>query len=177
MRLRAAATLVTAATLALAAVPGAQGQTKETAQAFFAGLLQKDPGTTPVVKALLRTGAGFVSPRPTFADLTGDGKSDAVVTVENGGTAGVVALYVISSDGAKHGRLRVVFRSQRLWQGDSRVSGATLTVVTSEWSKGDAPCCATRLLERDYAWSARARKFTRRALREVAGPGAPPQQR
>ena len=177
MRLRATAAIVTAATLALAAVPGAEGQNQETAQAFFSGLLQNDPGTTAPVKALLKTGGAFVSPQPTFADLTGDGKSDAVVTVENGGAAGVVALYVFSADGAKDGHPRAVFRSQRLWQGHTHIRGATLTVVTPEWSKGDAPCCATKLLEREYEWSAGSRRFVRRAVREISGPGAPPSQR
>jgi len=177
MRPRVTAALLTAATLALAAVPVAHGQSKETAQAFFAGLLQDDPGTSASVKALLTSGGAFVSPQPTFADLTGDGKSDAVVTVENGGTAGVVALYVFSADGVKDGKLRVMFRSQHLWQGHGLVHGATLTVVTPEWSKGDAPCCATKLLERDYAWSAGGQRFTRRAVREVSGPGAPPSAR
>jgi hypothetical protein len=177
MRLRSAAALVTVATVALAAAPGADGQSRQTAQAFFAGLLEKDAGTAPDVKGLLETGAGFVSPQPTFADLTGDGKSDATVTVESGGVAGVVALYVFSSDGVRGGKLRVVFRSQRLWQGDARVRGATLTVVTPEWSKGDEPCCATKLLERDYRWSARVKRLVRREVREVAGPGAPPSER
>ena len=62
-------------------------------------MLLKDADTTSGVKRLLRTDAGFVSPTPVFADLTGDGKSDAVVTVENGGAAGAVAVYVLSADG------------------------------------------------------------------------------
>ena len=62
-------------------------------------MLLKDADTTSGVKRLLRTNAGFVSPTPVFADLTGDGKSDAVVTVENGGAAGAVAAYVLTRRG------------------------------------------------------------------------------
>ena len=32
-----------------------------------------------------------------FADLTGEGKDDAVVTVDSGGAAGIVAMYVFSA--------------------------------------------------------------------------------
>ena len=80
-------------------------------QELFRDVLLKDPSTTSGVKRLLRTNAGFVSPTPVFADLTGDGKSDAVVTVENGGAAGAVAAYVLSAEGSDSGALRVVFRN------------------------------------------------------------------
>ena len=79
-------------------------------------MLLKDANTTSGVKRLLRTNAGFVSPTPVFADLTGDGKSDAVVTVENGGAAGAVAAYVLTAEGSDSGALRVVFRNQSLYR-------------------------------------------------------------
>ena len=89
----------------------------------------RTPSTTSGVKRLLRTNAGFVSPTPVFADLTGDGKSDAVVTVENGGAAGAVAAYVLTAEGSDSGALRVAFRSQSLYRGRVRMSGPTVTVV------------------------------------------------
>ena len=67
--------------------------------------------------------------RRVFADLTGDGKSDAVVTVENGGAAGAVAAYVLTAEGSDSGALRVAFRNQSLYQGHVRMSGPTVTVV------------------------------------------------
>ena len=85
-------------------------------QELFRDVLLKDADTTSGVKRLLRTNAGFVSPTPVFADLTGDGKSDAVVTVENGGAAGAVAAYVLTAEGSDSGALRVAFRSQSLYQ-------------------------------------------------------------
>ena len=42
---------------------------------------------------------GFVEPHPAFADVTGDGKADALVRVMTGGAAGAVAVYVLSTDG------------------------------------------------------------------------------
>ena len=98
-------------------------------QELFRDVLLKDPSTTSGVKRLLRTNAGFVSPTPVFADLTGDGKSDAVVTVENGGAAGAVAAYVLTAEGSDSGALRVAFRSQSLYRGRVRMSGPTVTVV------------------------------------------------
>jgi hypothetical protein len=136
-------------------------------QALFRDLLLKDPATASGVKRLLRTNAGFVTPKPTFADLTGDGKMDAVVTVENGGAAGAVAAYVMTADGSSSGALRVVFRSQSLYQGRVRVSAPTLTVVAPIYARGDDVCCTRRATERDYAWDAASKAFKHVATRTV----------
>lgn len=136
-------------------------------QALFRDVLLKDSKTASGVERLLRTNAGFVSPAPVFADLTGDGKSDAVVTVENGGAAGAVAAYVLTAEGSSSGALRVAFRNQSLYQGRVRVSGATLTVVAPIYARGDDVCCPRRATERDYAWDATKKTFTRRATRTV----------
>jgi hypothetical protein len=90
------------ALLCVGLVFGARAVAQETPaqspQALFRDVLLKDADTTSGVKRLLRTNAGFVSPTPLFSDLTGDGKSDAVVTVENGGAAGAVAAYVLAAE-------------------------------------------------------------------------------
>src|SRR5689334_17966093 len=75
---------------------------------FFRDELLKDAKTTSAVKSLLKRNAGFVDANVQFADLTGDTKSDAVVTVTDGGAAGGRAVYVFSIDGAT--TLRVVYR-------------------------------------------------------------------
>jgi hypothetical protein len=147
--------------------------TTTSAQAFFRDLLLGDSATSAAIKRVLRTGTGFVSPQPQFADLTGDGKSDAVVTVSDGGAAGAVAVYVFSVEGSANGKLHAVYRNQQLYRVHPRVSGPTLTLVVPQWSAGDDLCCPAKLVERDYAWSARAKGFTRRAVREIPGPGAP----
>ncbi|MEA2255475.1 MAG: hypothetical protein QOG35_1520 [Solirubrobacteraceae bacterium] len=141
---------------------------QETPQALFKGVVLDDPLTASGVKRLLRTDAGFVSPTPTFADLTGDGKTDAVVTVEDGGAAGAVAVYVLSADGDAEGKLHAVFRSQSLYQALGHVTGTTLTVSEPRFARGDDVCCAKRSLQRDYAWDPQKRAFTRRASRIVA---------
>jgi hypothetical protein len=163
MRLSALVALACACLLA-AAPAGAQD---ETPQSLFRGVLLKDPKTASGVKRLLNTNAGFVSPTPVFADLTGDGKSDAVVTVDNGGVAGAVAAYVLTAEGSSSGDLRVAFRSQSLYQGRVRTSGPTLTVAEPIFARGDDVCCPRRATERDYAWDAEKKAFTRRATRTV----------
>jgi hypothetical protein len=145
----------------------AREQQQQAPQALFRGILLNDAATTSGVKRLLRTNAGFVSPTPVFADLTGDGKSDAVVTVENGGAAGALAAYVLTAEGSPKGDLRVAFRSQSLYQGRVRVSGPTLAVVLPRYVRGDDVCCTRRATERDYAWDAAKKAFTRRATRTV----------
>jgi hypothetical protein len=169
--------VLAAAALAVPAGVGARQQqgdaTSTSPQTLFRDLLLGDDATSAAIKRLLRTGAGFVSPQPEFADLTGDGKSDAVVTVSNGGAAGAVAVYVFSAEGSADAKLHAVYRNQQLYRVHPRVNGPTLTLVVPKWSKGDDLCCPATLVERDYSWSARTQSFTRRAVREIPGPGAP----
>ena len=165
MRLGVVVALACACLLAGASA-SAQEQT-ETPQQLFRKVLLADPKLASGVKRLLNTNAGFVSPTPVFADLTGDNKSDAVVTVDNGGVAGAVAAYVLTAEGSSGGDLRVAFRSQSLYQGRVRTSGTTLTVAQPLWSRGDDVCCPRKAIERDYAWDASKKTFTRRATRTV----------
>jgi hypothetical protein len=167
--MRLAAPVALACIGLLAGVPASarERQQQQTPQALFRTVLLADAGTASGVKRLLRTNAGFVSPTPVFADLTGDGKSDAVVTVDNGGAAGAVAAYVLTAEGSAKGDLRVAFRTQSLYEGRVRVSGPTLTVTLPQYVRGADVCCATRAIERDYAWDAAKKTFTRRATRTV----------
>jgi hypothetical protein len=164
MRLPALVAVVCACLLA--GVPASAQD--ETPQELFKKVLVADPKLASGVKRLLDTNAGFVSPTPVFADLTGDGKSDAVVTVDNGGAAGVVAAYVLTAEGSAKGDLQVALRNQSLYQGRVRVSGTTLTIAEPLWSRGDDVCCPRRATERDYAWDAAKKAFTRRATRTVS---------
>jgi hypothetical protein len=91
-----------------------------------------------------------------------------VITVENGGAAGVVAAYVLTAEGSSSGALRVALRNQSLYRGSVRVSGPTVTIVDPIYARGDDVCCARHATERDYAWDATQKAFVRRATREVA---------
>jgi hypothetical protein len=138
-------------------------------QEVFGEVIAQDARTTTAVKRLLASGAGFVSPRVQFADLTSDGKQDAVVAVATPGAAGAIAGYVLSADGSSAGRLRVLFSSQTEYRLRLTLEGATLTLAVPWWRAGEDLCCPSRLRERDYAWSTGARRFVRRAVRTVPG--------
>jgi hypothetical protein len=164
------------ATLALAVVaqlvtsagsPAAPTKSQE----FFQKTLLADAKTTSAVKTLLSQRGGFVAPEVVFSDLTGDGRSDAVVLVETGGVAGAVAVYVFSTDGQPAtSDLRAVYRSQRLYRASVKASGANLIVRTPRFAAGDDVCCPVRIVERVYTWSAAAQTMRQRSSREIPGP-------
>jgi hypothetical protein len=168
-----AAALVTLALTATAMflVSGRSQAAPTKSQQFFKKTLLDDPKTSAAVKELLSQRGGFVAPEIGFSDLTGDGRSDAVVLVETGGVAGAVALYVFSTDGQPAASdLRAVYRSQRLYRASVRASGENLTVRTPRYGAGDDICCPVRIVERVYTWSATAQTMRQRSSREVPGP-------
>ena len=173
------AVLIASACL-LCALPATGSAAPTSSQTFFSDALVKDAKTTSAVKRLLRSGAGFVDPGIVFADLTGDGKADAIVRVRTAGAAGAVAVYLFSTDGAKATgdtppALRVVFRSQQLYRATTQVRGATLVLRTPHYARGEDFCCPAKVTQRSYVWSATAHTLTRRDVRDIPGPGAPPQ--
>jgi hypothetical protein len=169
---RAAFLLLVCAVLAL---PSATAAAPTASQKLFADALVKDAKTTSAVKRLLRTGAGFVDPDVAFADLTGDGKADAVVLVRTAGAAGAVAAYLFSTDGAKSETLRAVFRSQSLYRATTQIRGTTLVLRTPHWTRGEDFCCPAKVTQRSYTWDAAKRTLVRRDIRDIPGPGAPAQ--
>jgi len=110
------------------AVPAAAEQSS--AQKLFRKRLLNDREVKPEIKRVLRTG-GFVDRDIRFGDLTGDGKSDAVVLVNEGGSAGRIALYVYSShrpadsDGGGGDELRIRYKNQRLYRARARLKAAS----------------------------------------------------
>jgi len=152
-------------------VTGGSSAAPTKSQAFFQKTLLADDKTTSDVKQLLRDGGGFVAPDTTFEDLTGDGRSDAIVLVDTGGVAGAVALYVFSTDGeAEDSDLRVVYRSQRLYRVTTEVLAAALVVRTPRFAEGDDVCCPAKIVERTYAWSAGSKTLRQRGSQELDGP-------
>jgi len=153
--------------LSSAASPAVPSKSQE----LFKKTLLDDDKTTAAVKQLLREGGGFVAPEIVFSDLTGDGRSDALVLVETGGLAGAVALYVLSTDGKPaDSDLRAVYRSQRLYRASVVPTAATLILRTPRFGAGDDVCCPARIVERVYAWSPGARTMRQRSSRELPGP-------
>ena len=125
MVLRAAAV----ALVALVALPAAPAAAEQTApQKLFRKRLLNDRAVSAEIKNVLRNG-GFVDRDIRFGDLTGDGKSDAVVMVNQGGSAGRIALYVYSShrprrsDGGGGTELRIRYKHQHLYRARASVKG------------------------------------------------------
>jgi limonene-1,2-epoxide hydrolase len=148
--------------LALPAAAAAQtAPPEQTPQELFEQAIVRDPGTTAQVRTLLQTDAGFVA--PAFADVTGDGKMDAIVQVRMPGAAGTVAVYALSTDGTSDGRLRAVFRSQALYRATVAVAvaGGALVVTVPRWATGDDVCCPAGRERRAYAWNARTHRLVR----------------
>jgi hypothetical protein len=112
-----------------------------------------------------------VAPDITFADLTGDGRSDAIVLVDSAGVAGAVALYVFSTDGeAAESDLRVVYRSQRLYRASAEVADGALRLDTPRFAEGDDVCCPAKIVRRTYAWSPGNKTLRQRSSQELPGP-------
>ena len=78
-----------------------------------------------------------------------------------------VAAYVLSASGSSSGRLRVIYRSQRLTRAFVRVSRGALIVLTADYARGDDVCCPAARLQRTYVWDRRTRTFRRTATRRL----------
>jgi hypothetical protein len=166
------AVLALAATAALLTSGGSSAAPSKS-QALFEKTLLADPKTTVAIKDLLSARGGIVAPDIEFADLTGDGRSDAVVLVDTRGIAGGVALYVFSTDGrAADSPLRAVYRSQRLYRASAEVSGGTLVLRTPRYAKGDDVCCPAKVLKRVYEWSENRKTLRRRSSEELPAPAS-----
>jgi hypothetical protein len=143
-------------------VTGGSNAEPSKSQALFRKTLLADAKTTNAVKGLLRARGGFVAPEITFTDLTGDGRSDAVVDV---------ALYVFSTHGKDaNSDLRAVYRSQRLYGATVAITDQRLVVRVPLFKSGDDVCCPDKLIERVYSWSDAAKTLVKRSAREIDGP-------
>ena len=163
----AAATLaVAAASLALGSAAQAQ---QSTTQRFFTERLLAHEDTSREIRDLLQSRAGFVARDVAFRDLTGDEKADAVVRVDSGGAAGVVAVDDFSTDtGRRRGPLEVVFGSQELLQAETRIRDGVLRYRSARPQPGDEVCCPSRLAESRLRWRERRHRFDVVERREVA---------
>ena len=156
-RLAGLTALLTA--LCVAGSAGTASAQKNQSQAFFEQRLLADGLTSKPIKTLLRSGGGFVDRGVVFRDLTGDKRDDAVVRVHSGGAAGVVAVYVFSTANRKGGKLRAIFRSQKLMRASTRVLKGVLSYRTSRYEPGDELCCPARLTQSTLAWNRDERRM------------------
>lgn len=158
--------------LAFLLVPAGAASAEQTqAQKTFRKLLLRDRNVSAEVKQTLRNG-GFVDPDVRFGDLTGDTRDDAVVLVNQGGSAGRIAVFVFSShrnrrsDGGGGSELRIRYKHQRLYRARAslkrmsaeRPNGAIL-ITTPVYDAGDelGDPGARRVIE--VRWRARRSRF------------------
>ena len=95
-----------------------------------------------------RAGGGEINAeRVIFVDLTGDGREEAVVVVESGGTAGDmgVAVYRLVEGGPE----LVFFQALA---GRVEVRFDLVVTQVGVYAAGDAQCCPGQLRERAYGW-------------------------
>lgn len=147
----------------------------QTPQQLFTRLVLADGGATRAIRSGLKARRLSVDPAVEFADLTGDGKPDAIVRVQTGGAAGAIAVFVFSAVGVKpdakgNVTLRAIYRSQSLYRATVRRRGATLLVLTPAYAPGDSVCCPRQETERTLTYSARAGRIVLRASRRVDVP-------
>lgn len=165
--------LAATAAAAFAVVPaGAQTADRAAAadpgQAFFRTALLTDTRTKRAIRTSLKSGAYIVDPATTYADLTGDGKTDAIVRVHSTGAAGVIAVFVFSSDGSAKGALRVVYRNQTVIRALTQVTDDDqLQIDQPAYAAGDELCCPGKLTRRRYRWSAATHAFRRTSLETI----------
>ena len=126
--IRRASALALLAGMLAAAAPAAAEETRP--QQVFKKRLLQDRTVAREIKRVLRNG-GFVDRDVRFGDLTGDDRSDAVVLVNDGGSAGRIAIYVFSShrprqsDGGGGNELRIRYRNQNLFRARASLKGVS----------------------------------------------------
>ncbi|MGZ8648680.1 MAG: hypothetical protein ACXW08_08645 [Solirubrobacteraceae bacterium] len=171
MSLRSTCLVVLAAMLAALAATAPAGAELTQPQKFFTERLLADSQTSKSVKDLLREGGGFVDRSVVFRDLTRDKRDDAVVRVHSGGAAGVVAVYVFSTDTRRSGTgLRAVFRSQRLLRASTQISKGVMSYRTANYAAADELCCPSQLIETSLRWISKTRSFRIGQRRTIAQP-------
>ena len=101
-----------------------------------------------VAGLLTRAGGGEVHrERVQFEDLTADGREEAVVVVESGGTAGDIGVAVY---GLLEGAPQLLF-FQRL-AGHVEVRLGLVVIQEGVYAEGEAECCPSQLRELAYGW-------------------------
>ena len=152
------ARLILAAFVAAALLAPAVAVAKDQTQQFFEQRLLADKRTSKTIKELLQRG-GFVDKSVAFKDVTGDKRDDAIVRVNSGGANGAVAVYVFSTANKKGGKLKVIFRSQKLMRASTRVRKGVVTYQTARYEPGDELCCPTRITQSTLGWDNDERRF------------------
>lgn len=167
-RLTALAVLACVAA-ASGALPAGAGAAQSGPEKLFTKKLLKDERVAKSIKKRLRNGA-FVD-RVSFVDLTGEGRTDAVVVVHSGGTAGRIAVYIFSSRDST--KLRIVYKNQSLYRAivrvprDSARRHQSIRYRVPIYDPGDELCCPGAHRETEIEWSSSRRRFVLAGRRTI----------
>lgn len=102
-------------------------------------------------------GGGQVEPaRTTYADVTGDGREEALLFVESGGTQGDVGVAVVGVEGGNAVVVGYVPAGGRVELALPEGGGGVIVTRQGIWKPGDAECCPSELRERFYQWDGTA---------------------
>jgi hypothetical protein len=128
--------------VALVAAPAARAS-PHLSRSEVRSYLLHSPGVSAQIKATIRHG-GFHAgvDRLLFADLTGDGRPETVVTIFSGGTAGAIAFYVLTGEGSG---LHSIKSSNREYKIGVEVVGGRLQVTRPLYGAQDPNCCPGHL--------------------------------
>lgn len=132
-------------------------------RAAIARYLLGDPGVSSRVKATIRNG-GFHAgvDRLIYADLTGDGRAETVVTIFSGGTAGDIAFYVLTGEGSG---LHAIKTSNQEYKIGVRIVRGKLQVTRPLYGATDPNCCPEHLEITTYRYDGH-RMVSARRVRE-----------
>jgi len=113
-------------------------------------LVLHDPAVAAVNRALVRAVRPGTGTAPVlFADLTGDGRLDAVVPVLGGGQSGVVAYFVYAIVG---GRVRDILAVNDTDRAALAIERGRLIEVTPVYRRADPRCCPSALRTTVIRW-------------------------
>lgn len=102
---------------------------------------------------------GEIEPkRVTYADFTGDGKEEALVVVESGGTAGDLGAAVYRLEAGRASVLAWIDRPGHieLRLANAGPNSALIVVQQGIYASGDANCCPSRIREMALRWDGTA---------------------
>jgi hypothetical protein len=151
--------LILAALAAAALWAPAAASAKDQTQQFFEQRLLADKHTSKAIKELLQSGGGFVDKSVAFRDVTGDKRDDAIVRVNSGGANGAVAVYVFSTANKKGGKLKAIYRAQKLTRASSRVRKGVVSYQTARYDPNDELCCPSQVTETTLGWDKATRRM------------------
>jgi hypothetical protein len=151
--------------------PGGQTALPAATPSPSADIRSVDLANQSDVKDFAQSLNGEVAPEEViYADLTGDGREDAVVPVSSGGTQGDVGFIVVGYVG---GKLKALF-SDAPAGGEARVAVAAGRLVETlpVYAEGDPPGFPSSIKNIFYAW--KDGRFVVDHEEIVSGPNRPP---